>query len=355
MATTTTHCVHRWAHNEDKLGSGKTGNMSYRGMSFYSYETVIAVKYPGRGPGRGTVVFAGGGIYNSTTTAGHKSKALQALHPGWAVLYVDIPGSIRYPYVTMGDPITTLKGIRMCHDAYKKNARKMVRELNKDNAIRSRVKRWREYCEYLKAANDIAEFLNRKELTHADLGIMHDTVIEFEKLSKEAYERQKEINEKSRATREENRAREWEADKARWRAHEIAEEARRAESLRTEPERSARWRNHDYTGDTWMWNKIYLRVSNDGKNVQTTRGVVVPIRDAHNLFKLCRYVKDTGWQNISENVKKRVRATRIDGYEVNTIDNHGHVRLGCHFLEYGEMENCFNVALERGLVTREQL
>ena len=53
-----THCVHRWAHNEDPSKHGKTRNVRFDGMSLYHWSTVIAVKYPKQK----VVVVAGDGI-----------------------------------------------------------------------------------------------------------------------------------------------------------------------------------------------------------------------------------------------------------------------------------------------------
>ena len=74
-----TNCTHKWAHNTEEDRSGRTGNVSFFGMSLSHYATVIAVKYPKKH----TVVIAGDGIRNSTTTESNKSRAIRAMPDGW--------------------------------------------------------------------------------------------------------------------------------------------------------------------------------------------------------------------------------------------------------------------------------
>lgn len=107
MSKSNTQIITEWLHNTNEYVSGKSKNFSYRGMTLYSYYTVIAHKYPCID----TIVMVGEGINNSATTTRHKAQARRCVLPKYDVIEVDVPNFRGCP----GNAITTLDGLQECY------------------------------------------------------------------------------------------------------------------------------------------------------------------------------------------------------------------------------------------------
>lgn len=295
-----THCSHRWAHNEDPDKTGKTGNMHFHGMSFYSYGTVIAVKYPKRK----TVVFAGEGIWNSGCTLGHKSWARSALPSDWKTLSVDCD---RY-----GHLLESMAGIRKCHDKMVCGLQTDLETVLKSRKGKSQSLRYQSYVRRVEHCNEVAEFLHRKPIVPKAFDAEFIAGAEAEIKRIEA------------------------AVAAKKRAKERANEKLRLQKQAEELANVELWRKRELTGSTHWFEGTFLRMSKCGKFVETSRGAVVPREDALKLLKACRiYVRTKPEGELYPS------GERVGDYRLFSIDKDGNATVGCHFLTLEEMERCF--------------
>lgn len=316
-----THCVHRWAHNTDPYKSGRTGNRHYDGMSYYLYATVMAVKYPKQG----VVVVAADGVRNSMTTTAERYRIFNALPPDLHAIYVDCD--------EYGHRLESVAGIRKCHDAMKKKLRQLADDLRKARLGASQALAYERFMIYRFKCNEVAKFLKRKQIETDDCFAADEREIIAQSRDKHA--------EQVRIRDERNRVKREAADAA-W-------AKRKAELEATEAADAELWRRHEYKGERWYWNGTYVRLSRDGRHVETSKGVVVPFADALRLFRLCRIHRDK-----AEGIQFIMRDVEVGGYRINHIGDDGSCVVGCHRLSYDEMERCFETAEQRQLVSAEE-
>lgn len=320
-----THCVHRWAHNEDPEKHGKTRNVRFAGMSLYHWSTVIAVKYPKQK----LVVIAGDGIRNSTTTCSEKNRAINALPPGWQYVYVDCD--------TYGRDLESIEGLRRCHDEMKRTLHdkaKLVVESRRGASMAVAYERiwmplWGRW-------DDLTAMLKRKPCDCRQFFTPSQLVT---------------IDDSCRVHRE-SKSRRDAAYADRMQARRRKEEERRAEQAKTETEDAELWRRHEYNGTRIYWYGTYVRLSSSGYFVETSKGVAVPFGDALKLFRLCKAAKAH-----ASALPEHLIATlpTVGYYRVVEITAAGDAVVGCHHLKYEEMDRCFKDAEQRRLVpTPEQ-
>lgn len=329
-----TRCEHKWAHNEDPNKRGRLGQMSFHGLTMYSYSTVIAVKYPKQK----VCVIAGDGIQNSSYTCRHKMRAMGALDIGWVPIFVDIPNNSPY-YSTPAHELESLKGLGKCYKYMVDRAKRAAKLVPKGKSAPSRNKRWREYCALLQRARDLGTFLKRAPLTNKRMGFTDEYVTEMTvaRLAAEA------ISNERCAARDAKRRADW----ALWEVEH---------NKPFDPENIVLWRNHKYTGDIHRCPTTLLRLTKDGTSVQTSKGVTVPIDDARKLFSMCRVLRraspiladDAAFASAVEVASAQVDG--VGGYDVHNITRSGDCTVGCHQLTFDEMELCFNTATAKGLV-----
>ena len=306
--TPSTHCVHRWANNEDPQKSGKSGNMRFDGMAIYSYSTVIAVKYPEKH----VVLMAGDGIYNSSTTIKHKSKVRSALPDDWDVIIVDCD---QYGY-----DLRDIKGVRRCHDKMKKTLAKKLEAVAASRKGVSLACRYQEYTYYLKKCNAVAAFLGRKP--DEGKGVDDASLAEI----REQVLKQNRRDAAAAAKKEKQRAK---------------EQAERAAQILVNMEK---WRNREAVGDTWGFPRIILRLSKCHNFIETSASAIVPFKAALLLFRMCQRCREK-----NEGIQPEERLV-IGDYNLHTITNEGDAVVGCHHLMFTEMERCFEDASKRGLI-----
>lgn len=318
-----THCAHRWAHNEDPGKTGKTRNVRFVGMSLYHHATVIAVKYPKQS----TVVVAGDGIWNSSTTRCEKSRAVNALPPGWNVIYVDCD--------TYGHDLESLPGLRRCHDAMKKRLKRLAAQVAAARSGASQSLAWTRWSVLRRRCDDLAEMLRRKAVDTLDYFSAEEGVA---------------IAASVRRHREQTAERDARYG-ARMAERYRKEQERMAELAKTETEDAEQWRRHEYRGPRTYWAGTYVRLSRDGGSVETSKGVVVPIADALSLYRMCGVAKARG-KGFEPGIEA---AIAVGGYRVVAVEATGNARVGCHYLTYDEMERCFKDAEQRKLVQAEEI
>ena len=315
-----THCVHRWAHNEDPGKTGKTRNVRFDGMSLYHWSTVIAVKYPKQK----TVVVAGDGIRNSSSTCSEKYRAINALPPGWKCIFVDCD--------TYGNNLKSIAGLRKCHDGMKRWLRQKAESVTTSRRGASMAVAYeRIWMPLLIRCNELAAMLGRKRIEPWQVFTTTQLIV---------------IGESCRVHDESCKRRE--AVYAERMLERLRKEkARQAELAKAETEDAAMWRRHEYKGTRTYWHGTYVRLSHSGEFVETSKGVTVPFADALKLFRLCRAAKTSG-SAISAQLIAALPA--VGNYRVVEITAAGDAVVGCHHLKYEEMETCFNEADRRNLL-----
>ena len=312
----TTHITHLWAHNESPTKTKRVGNMSFDGMSFYSYSTIIAVKYPEQK----TCVVAGTGIYNSSTTNTHKSQATRALPSDWSIVTVDIPAAAGY-YPSHGHALEHIKDLRKCHDYMVKNLRPLVKKAIASRKGISQIKRMDDFENALSNVNGLGLFLKRKAVTPERVGLSPE--FQAEAYTAEIAWQQQE-NEKR--------------------------ERRQAAQLLAEQEAVELWKKHELPGGYYhSWAGTYLRLTKKGCSVQTSRGVTLPITEALKAYRLCKLAKDH--PEVSPEFAHNVD---INGYELREVNVYGDCVIGCHHLKFEEMERVYNEAVARNLINPKE-
>ena len=106
----------------------------------------------------------------------------------------------------------------------------------------------------------------------------------------------------------------------------IREDKKQAKQIEKNLELLTKWLNHEYNGQLYNI-PVYLRVSSDGKLIETTKGAKVQMSEALRLLSKLRSGED-------------VNGYKIDGFTV--IENNAHaVKIGCHEISWNII-NKFN-------------
>ncbi len=93
---------------------------------------------------------------------------------------------------------------------------------------------------------------------------------------------------------------------------------------------------------------IYIRLSSDGRTVETSWGAEVPLKEAVSLYRLakdCRRTAsaldrlhgDGNSKSIDTGVTGALVPIKVGGYQLDSIDHRGNVKIGCHRLTWESM------------------
>lgn len=99
----------------------------------------------------------------------------------------------------------------------------------------------------------------------------------------------------------------------------IREDKKAAKELQKSLELLTKWLNHEYNGTLYNI-PVHLRVSNDGKLIETTKGAKVQMSEALRLLSKLRNGED-------------VNGYKIDGFTV-IENNSDRVKIGCHEISW---------------------
>lgn len=95
---------------------------------------------------------------------------------------------------------------------------------------------------------------------------------------------------------------------------------------------------HNYEiRDVYTAHDIELRLSQDGKNIETSKGVSVPFREGFLLYSLAIIHRQKNSYKNYQN--KRVA---VGNFNLTFIDKKGNTRVNCHYLTYDNMEKLYN-------------
>jgi hypothetical protein len=86
--------------------------------------------------------------------------------------------------------------------------------------------------------------------------------------------------------------------------------------------------------------KIYLRLSKSKKWVETSQKAKVPLKMAIKLFQLADRVKKSQQELNINSINQDQR--KIHDFQLDKIDEKGNATVGCHFLEFVEMQRLYN-------------
>lgn len=107
---------------------------------------------------------------------------------------------------------------------------------------------------------------------------------------------------------------------------EARELARKQKAAEKEAELLAKWLSHEYNGQLYNV-PVHLRISTDGRLIETTKGARVPMTEAVKLLQKLRNSED-------------VKGYKIDGFTV--IENTDEaVKIGCHTISWPVINQFF--------------
>lgn len=91
------------------------------------------------------------------------------------------------------------------------------------------------------------------------------------------------------------------------------------------------WKIGEFNGNFHSLNNQYLRLK-DAETVETTKGATFPFSHAVLAYKKviqCREKQETWHRNGSE--------IRVGNFHIDSIDEKGNVKAGCHFVDFAEI------------------
>lgn len=273
---------HYWAHQV--LPEAKCGNVRYDGPVLYSYAEPIAILLS-----NDRVLISNQSF--SMTTGGHQSEARRATNHT-RVCYA--------PYLTRcyNDAVCLNEMHRKNREHWERQAENAVVELQRHPRRKKSVAD--------RIASAVSSYNHYREFFELDWPEM--TSDEMRKL----------VEETAKQRHEE--------------AVQLAERQRIAFELREkeEAEDLLFWREH--ATDRRSFSKTALRLSLDGKEIETTRGASVPVDVAGRLWKAVTSCRAYGKHWVPQVEFK------VGCYRLTRIEHDGTLVIGCHTIPFDELE-----------------
>lgn len=266
--------AHVWAHKLLDHARNKRGNFYFQGDTIYSYGSHFPIARHVEHKGKKCILFTTRTY--SSTTLGHMYETERAIPSSVEVFHVSCPtDSVR---VSMVDEYVGRIASRLEEAAKARQRRPYL--LNEAQLL---VEEARRFCVFFGFRRKFKDVGNIAEI----------------KAELDAVKRRK--------------------------AARLSRQQRELEKKNTE--RLASWLSG---GDDWPYRLEFdhLRLyENDGgsKSVQTTRRVIVPLKDVKKIAKLVlRHIKSgQHWQKNGEHIK-------VGDYELDAITSDGTIHVGCH-------------------------
>lgn len=322
-----TQCAHVWA--QQTQDSGRSSGMSFQGTTLYSYRTPIAKFYsvdpsvPGRAAGHAMldrkVVLATSETYSTTTSSKHMPAMRRAIRDGVRVFSV--------PHVDVDSP-----GDRTASN-YQGMAQRGTHLMNLDALVARYVaERQRQMLKikvYGTAYNALEEIQRDARAYALCFGLSEPTL--NAQADADGIEAYRAARKAKRETPEYLAKQAKEAERAALRAAQ-RDAIRAAEQLTARNDWQA-GRAHWFSGVDDRGG-VFLRLSNSGDRVETSRGAHIPTADARAAIKLIRVVVESGYQwTAAGHAPLNVGAFTVDRVEPN-----GDIKAGCHFIQFGEID-----------------
>lgn len=318
---------HLWAHQTQS--EARAGNVSFRGLKFYSYSTVIAQLVETRG---GMVAVFDSCRY-SVSTAKHQSLALSAVShlPRYYVRRGERGTYDLTP--SRADVAAKIQEIADTVAAVEAGAGSHKARFERIQGLADRVEQVRQFAKVFKLGAPVIPPTVRKALKPETLAAYQARAEKAEAAKNTPAAIAK--REKAALYRAKKKAAEEQAEKER-REKIVAEaNAKHAGFV-------AEWRagaiNHipfvyGYTGGTPDAVRL---IQDDGRDVvETSRGARVPLSAALKLFRYCQRVRENGRDFVPQSEFK------VGHYALNMITAEGAARVGCHLLAFDEMAALF--------------
>lgn len=305
--------THVWAQQTQH--SGRSGSMSFEGPTLYSYKTPIAKFYTL--PTSGRVVLATSETYSITTSSKHMPALWRAL------MGLGSARVFRVPFIELDPSKARLQGMG-----------RVGTHLQNLDAIVARYVATREselrHIKVYRSAYDRLEPIQRDARAYAQIFGLPVPTLDA-RADSDGIER---IRAERKAKRETPAYLAAQARKAELAAARDAKRA--AERVLLETERRTAWQagaaNMFYGTDEK--GGAYLRLSNDGTRVETSRGAFIPTADARRIIPLIRACKEAG--EVFEPYDRAAYA--VGSFQVNRVDANGDIKAGCHFIQFAEID-----------------
>jgi hypothetical protein len=291
---TSREVAHVWASQSQNEGdtSGR-GNFYFRGPVAYSYGSHFIAGIIVTRKGRKAALITTCG--HSRTTAGHIGdvrSATRHMNRFFVPLNDETikPGELFASYhPRVLEAIKKAKTARLRREYYIEEAKRLVFE-----------------------ANDFADFYGLKSRLEMPASI-DDALAEAKKLDD---------NQKRRKS-------------AQLKRETAARLEREKKSLAEAKADLSLWKKgkNDYVRHSLLLGKNYLRVSADGKEIETSDHASVSVAHAHRAYKILARLRERHETYVSNG-----HTIRCGRYTVYSLDESGHVEVGCHSFEWLEVE-----------------
>lgn len=342
--------AHLWANQSQARAHNSGHSVSFQGRDFYSYRTRIASLVTDENGA--TVVLVTCEKYSMTTTSRHMPEVWRAVRhlPSYSVPNLD------------GTPSGHAANVEYLVRKYRERVQSM---------LRAQSRPWGDVREYLSDdVREISEYATRFGITAPALDTDADAAAieaRFARLdAKRADPKYQAKLQRARDRREAKTAAELQFSQD-WRAAHQEEFARRFPEAvavfpawregkasdyeigrmiendrsayramierRERPERIAAWRSHNPLAHVPYDIAPLLRLSKDGKDVQTSQGASVPVAHARRLFGFVARCRAEGREFVPNGHTEHVGA-----FTVAHVAPNGDLRVGCHSFEWAEIE-----------------
>lgn len=292
---------HLWYHANASQGQARnaSNNFYFVGDTIYSYGSHFPIA---RRLECGTVLLTSRTY--SVTTARHISRVQQSIPRSATVFYVE-------------NPLASLSDIASEFSASVREAREAL-QASRNKA--QRVNRWQALRAAIANANAFASFAKMRGRYK-----LPANACELDELSKEYFDKL----EAKRSVREAQRSAEWARRSAEWQRER--EERERLEAL-TLAERAELWRAGTIGNSMLPWNApTMLRIRGD--IVETSKGADFPLTHAKRAAEFLAPKLASG-----ESFATNGRVVRLGVFQVDSLDENGTLRAGCHTIKRDELE-----------------
>jgi Ni/Co efflux regulator RcnB len=288
--------AHLWAHQAQEHAKNGKGSFYFDGNTIYSYGAHFPIAKHIVRNGEKAILFTADS--RSVTTAGHKSRVSRAIPPATRVFTVASLGI----YANAPDHKANLNHYAKELATAAKKATRARSEWNRGHYLNSITRLTAEAKAY-------AEFFG---VSAALAQLVPEFPAELDQLR--------------------GRVKEWEKERARLEQEFRAKEERRKKAQQRKAKRQAqeaiqRWKAGENVRVPYFGEEAYLRVVGD--TVETSQGAIVPLSHALRIVPLVR--SGVPYQHNGHSV-------HIGHFRIDSIDEKGNVRAGCHFITRQEIE-----------------
>lgn len=288
---------HKWAHKLQDYGRTGNGNFYFEGNTIYSYGSHFPIaRHITNDKGKPAILFTTDSYGH--TTGQHKTHVWRSIPEG--TLVFDVP--------------SVMPRDGSDNKLHKANVSYFQEQINDAYNEAQKGKKFKAYERLIrchKFYNDGLKYVSFFGLTSTvNLPMPEEeflNIVANARIDKNSYE-----------------------DKAE--ARRIAKQEERARLLAlTLPDKIIEWRSGRPTyGVDFSSIPTMLRIK--GNKVETSLGAVVPIDDARKVLDLIKVVRTSG-----QPLTRGLSPIKVGGYPVNSIDNQGTLKAGCHTITWEEI------------------